>query len=307
MFTNVPQWAAAVREICRRHHIPVQHVTAGFPGTNAVFVVDDACVVKIYAPFCPEDFELECELYTLLGNGSALPVPALIAQGVLEDQMRWPYIITEFKPGIPIREARAHIAHRQRVRLAAALGEMIRHLHHIPVMQLTTLDPTPAGWRALVRQRAAQAALPTQWEDILPAAVAAEIPGFLASVLAADDEAPVVLMNGDLTEDHILLEQDGGKWRVSGLIDFGDALVGQKEYEWVALWFSGLDRDYECLAAFMESYDARIKLDDDFFTRAMAYTFIHEFATDILATTLKILGNPPIASIKELQALLWQG
>ncbi|HOU11984.1 MAG TPA: aminoglycoside phosphotransferase family protein [Anaerolineae bacterium] len=307
MFTNVAQWTSAVREICRRHNLPAQHVEAGYPGTNAVFVVDDAYVVKIYAPFCPEDFDLECELYALLSRDAHIPVPSLIAQGVLEDQIRWPYIIIDFKPGAPIREVRAHIPRRNLLWIAADMGEIVRHLHHVPVAQLTSLDHTQAGWREFVRRRAVETADAGQWADILPPSVVAEIPGFLASALDGDDNVPLVLMNGDLTEDHILLRQDNGKWRISGLIDFGDALVGQREYEWIALWFSGLNRDYECLTAFMDSYDPHIKLDDDFFTRAMAFTFLHEFAVDIMALTMKALGHPAITSLQELQALVWQG
>lgn len=306
MFTNVAQWTSVVREICRRHNLPAQHVEAGFPGTNAVFVVDDAYVVKIYAPFCPEDFDLERELYAHLGSNSHIPVPALIAQGVLEDQIQWPYIIIDFKPGAPIREVRDRIPYRNLLRIAADMGAMVRHLHRAPVAQLTSLDHTQAGWREFVQRRAVESAEAGQWEGILPAPVVAEIPGFLVSVLDGGENVPLVLMNGDLTEDHILLQRDSGKWRISGLIDFGDALVGQREYEWIALWFSGLDRDYECLTAFMDSYDPHIKLDDDFFTRAMAFTFLHEFATDIMALTMKALGDPQIMSLQELQAVLWQ-
>ena len=307
MFTNTAQWVAVVREICHRHALPVEHVEAGYPGTNAVFVVDDAYVVKIYAPFCPEDFDLECELYTLLGPNPHLPVPQLIAQGVLEDRIRWPYIIIDFKPGVPIREVRDCIPHRNLERIAAGLGEMVRELHRVPVASLTVVPHNRASWEAFVHRRQIEVTELAYWAGILPAPVVVEIPEFLASVLARDGETPLTLVNGDLTEDHILLEQRDGKWHISALIDFGDALVGARDYEWIALWFSGLDRDYDGLAAFMAAYDPRLKLDDAFFTRAMAFTFLHEFGPDILALTLKALGKPQVASIQELQALLWEG
>ncbi len=236
-----------------------------------------------------------------------MPVPQLIAQGVLEDQIRWPYIIIDFKPGAPIREVRHHISPHNLQRIAAELGEMVRELHRMPVASLTSLPHTQADWQQFVRQRQSEVAKAELWEGILPAPVVAEIPEFLAAVLGGDETVPLALLNGDLTEDHILLAQRGGKWRISALIDFGDALVGARDYEWIALWFSGLDRDYDALAAFMAAYDLHLKLDDAFFTRAMAFTFLHEFGTDILALTLKTLGRLQIASIKELQALLWTG
>jgi hygromycin-B 7''-O-kinase len=307
MFTNVAQWTSAVREICRRHNLPVQHVEAGYPGTHAVFVVDKTYVVKIYTPLSPEDFDLECELYTLLGPNPRLRVPQLLAQGILEDQIRWPYIITAFKPGVPIREVRARIPHRNLLRIAAELGEIVRELHRVPVASLTSLAHTHASWQQFVRQRQTEVAEAAQWAGILPEPVIAEIPGFLASALSGGEEASLALLNGDLTEDHILLEQRDGRWRISGLIDFGDALVGSRDYEWIALWFSALDRDYEELTAFMTAYDPHLKLNDAFFTRAMAFTFLHEFGPDILALTLKALGQPQIESLQELQALLWEG
>ena len=307
MFTNTAQWTATVREICHRHNLPVQRVEAGYPGTNAVFVVDETYVVKIYAPFCPEDFDLERELYALLGANPRLPVPQLIAQGILEDQIRWPYIIIDFKPGVPIRDVRDRIPRRNLLRIAAELGEMVRELHRVPVVSLTSLPVTRASWEAFVRRRQVEVADAALWAGILSEVVVAEIPEFLASALNVTAGTPLTLVNGDLTEDHILLEQRDGKWRISALIDFGDALVGACDYEWIALWFSGLDRDYEALTAFMAAYAPHFKLDDAFFTRAMAFTFLHEFGVDILALTLKALGQPQIASIQELQALLWEG
>lgn len=43
-----------------------------------------------------------------------------------------------------------------------------------------------------------------------------------------------VLLNCDLTEDHVLLSEEGGRWRVTGLIDFGDARIGHPYYDFVA-------------------------------------------------------------------------
>jgi hypothetical protein len=72
------------------------------------------------------------------------------------------------------------------------------------------------------------------------------------------------------------------------------------------LWFGALERNAAGLIAFMRRYDPQIALDAAFFRKAMAFTFLHEFGTDILAMTLKQLHNPRVASIQELQALLWR-
>ena len=73
MFTNVAQWAPVVRAICRKEGIPCRDLEAGYPGTNAVYIVDRTCVVKVYAPFCHEDYALECDLYPILARDPQIP------------------------------------------------------------------------------------------------------------------------------------------------------------------------------------------------------------------------------------------
>jgi Ser/Thr protein kinase RdoA (MazF antagonist) len=143
-------------------------------------------------------------------------------------------------------------------------------------------------------------------EGKLPLSILRQIPHFLTSVLAEMGTPPLRLVNGDLTEDHLLLEQRAGRWQISGLIDFADSLVAPVEYEWGALWFSGLARDAACLRQFMAAYDAALPLDAAFFRRAMAFTFLHEFSAAILAEVMKELHHPAVHSIAELQTLLWE-
>ena len=310
LFTDVPRWRAAVEEICCRESIPLCPVQAGYPGTNAVFILDQAYVVKIYAPFCHEDFYLERELYPILERDPRIPAPRLIAQGILDDQMPWPYIVMDFKPGDPIRQVRAQISRANLTAIASEMGEIVRALHSTPLEQLQTMDRSPEGWARFVQARLEGCLEENRREGVLPETAIGEIPALLASLQLDRDEPALVLLNGDLTEDHLLvhrspLQQGDSEWYISGLIDFADALVGPQEYEWIALWFGALDRDRACLRAFMESYDPGVELDSAFSRRAMAFTFLHEFGAPIVATILRRLGNPHLRSIQELQEILW--
>jgi hypothetical protein len=139
-----------------------------------------------------------------------------------------------------------------------------------------------------------------------------------------------------LTEDHILLEQDHGRWRISGLIDFGDALIAPREYEWIALWFGALECHADEFMAFMRGYKPPASVeppipvglpipaeppapagstdpattgtvfDKPFFNTTLAFTFLHEFSAGIIDVTLKRLGYPPVRSLRELQRVLWK-
>lgn len=317
MFTDVAQWKAAVDEICRQHGIRYRRIQAGYPGTNAVFVLDRSTVVKIYAPFCHEDFDLERVLYPLLSGHDGIPSPQLIAQGILEDAIRWPYIVMDFKPGLPLREVREQIPHDNLIAIAAALGEMIRALHEIPLAQLDNLGGLLGNWEAFVQARQTGCIADLREKTGLAQPVLDEISAFLAAQ-AQTSGRPVRLVNGDLTEDHILLQRRRGRWHISGLIDFADALIAPREYEWVALWFSALDCQGDAFRACMRGYEAagwglstrpaepRITFDQSFFDTAMAFTLLHEFAAGIIDWTLRRWGYPPVPSFQALHDLLWR-
>lgn len=330
VFTDLAWWEPAVREICDHAGVPVHTVEAGYPGTNAVFVVWDAAgkashVVKIYAPFCYEDYDLELMLHPLLVRDAPdLGAPYLIAHGTLEAERDWPYVILSFVRGRPIREAREDLSPAALMSIASDLGERVRSLHAIPVEPLRGIAALAPDWPSyVVRQtdrvvnqlrrkrrgkqtRSGGKADKRQANRLLDEGVLREVPGFIAAEMATVSERDLVLVNGDLTEDHVLLRRASATWTISGIIDFADARLAPRAYEWPALWFSALDRDPGALSAFMERYDPYQVLDDAFFRRAMAFTFLHEFGVLIIEATLEDLDYPAVRSLAHLQRLLWQ-
>ena len=101
---------------------------------------------------------------------------------------------------------------------------------------------------------------------------------------------PHVLVHGDLTCYHIYVEEQAGHWRVSGIIDMGNALAAPPEYDWTDLWFQTLERDVQALIAFLTSYQSALKIDENYRRRLMAF-FLHSWeAAPKLATLLESEG-----------------
>ena len=69
--------------------------------------------------------------------------------------------------------------------------------------------------------------------------------GILDYVIDHSKSASHVVVHGDLESDHILLTRMNGEWRVSSIIDFGDARVGVRDYEWMPLWIGLFDRNID--------------------------------------------------------------
>jgi hygromycin-B 7''-O-kinase len=310
VFLDVDIWTPPVQEICRRARLPVRSIEAGYPGSNAVFVVNrhtpDEAVVKIYAPLCPEDFALERVLHPILSLWPEIGAPRLLAEGTLGADGAWPYIVLSFLTGEPIREVREDIPRRDLLAIAHDLGRRLRVLHSIPTADLGALDTTPEAWRRTSERHLSQSVEKLRARKALPKTVIERIPAFVRAVLQESTASPMVLVSGDVTEDHVMLAERDGRWSVTGLIDFADALIAPREYEWVALWFSALDQDAGCLRRCLEGYDPVLPIDAAFCRQAMAFTFLHEFGAEIICDELEELDAPQIDSISTLQDALWE-
>ncbi len=306
VFTAIDIWAPAVREICHRAGLPVETIEAGYPGSNAVFIVDRRYVVKIYAPLCPKDYAIECELYPLLSRYPDLLTAELIAQGTLDGATTWPYIIISFLPGQPIREVREQMSQQDRIAVATDLGRRVRVLHSIPVHHQKVLETSRESWHAYVQQALAHTTRQLSGSEALLPALVQEIPSFVHQVLEGQGEPDLVLVSGDLTDDHVLLTPSADRWSISGMIDFADTLAAPPDYEWIALWFSALDRDTASLAAFARGYGPPILLTPTFYDRALAYTFLHEYGATMISDTLQRLSAPQVQTMATLRLLLWR-
>ena len=91
------------------------------------------------------------------------------------------------------------------------------------------------------------------------------------------DPTPSCLIHADLTHDYVLGAFQDGHWRPTGLIDFGDAWVGDRIYELVAVHLSVFQADTLLLQAFLNAYRFDAAVRERFVERAMLATLLFEF------------------------------
>jgi len=307
MFTDATLWEPVVRRICQGTGVSTaENVGAAYPGSSAVFIVDNEVVVKIFAPFLTHDYHQEVETYQLIDTRLDPYMPELLVHGMYPDKIDWYFLIMEFMPGRPIREVRVEIPLEENAAIAQELGLLIRRLHNTPLDRASYIKTTTADWFAFLKERRQRCLEELRDKTDLPLSVLREIFYLLASdVMKPPKDFRPSLLNGDFTEDHLLLEKRLGQWRISGLIDWADSLVGAAEYEWVALWFGLCAQDVLMFRDIMKAYDAGLQLNLTFRKRMMAYTFIHRFGPELISELLKQSGAPTITSLVDLQSWLW--
>ena len=312
MFTNPDYWRPYVEEVCSRHGLgPCRAVRTGLPGTMPVFIVDERVVVKFFAEYFQGDtgFRVEREVYGLLAGREDIPAPALVASGELfpegEDGWPWPYLVVELLPGRSLGEVAGRVSAADRLAVAQYLAPILRRLHRLRLEPSVDLRPT---WDAfdvfLAGQRANVVAQHQRWRA-LPERLIAQIEDYLPPLAElVDHRLPPHLLHCDLNADHVLGGFTGDHWQPTGVIDFGDAKVGDRLYELEALHIGLFHGDKRLLRAFLDAYGFDPDLRRDFTQRAMSMALLHEF--NVLGeVTQRFPGATDGRSLEELTTLLW--
>ena len=306
VFNDTGFWKPVIDAICDSEGIRYRSLETPRSNTNAVFILDQQLVVKIYSPFWSE-FDIEPRLIEVLGMREAVPVPKIVAAGRYQDRVSWNYLIMQHCAGLTLESIRSEIARGDLMSIAAQVGQMTRSLHETPVNLLEGIN-TGEAWDDLLDRRGKEALPELTGGEMITPGVAEALGAILEEVIANSKRIPRVVVHGDLESDHILLRRAGSEWRVSSLIDFGDAKIGVRDYEWMPLWLGLFDRDVEALRAFLKAYDRSLLTDKEFPRRVMAWTLLHDFGADAVTELLKKTNTPtPVATVAKLRQILWPG
>ncbi|HEX4197538.1 MAG TPA: aminoglycoside phosphotransferase family protein [Caulobacteraceae bacterium] len=131
----------------------------------------------------------------------------------------------------------ARLPHQTQEGVLEALGGFLAVLHATPPALAASSEgatPPPRTAAQTVRRYHRRR---ERLAAALPGDLGRRIDVFYEALPAALDDAPTVLVHGDLTEDHILLAPEVD--RLAGLIDFTDAGPADPAFDFTFLWAYG--------------------------------------------------------------------
>ncbi|MFW6075987.1 MAG: phosphotransferase family protein [Chloroflexota bacterium] len=228
----------------------------GYNPTFPTFLYGDI-VIKVFGflPSAHRSYVAERNAHALLATDPEILAPAVLASGNLydDDDAPWPYLITSRIPGVAAPFA--EVSREQRLSLAKQLGKQIQRVHALPHTGVATHD----DWPALdVAAAVANSSLPPH--------LVMQVDDYLARITPFDD----VFVHGDLAAMHVFVD-DG---RISGIIDWGDAMVTDRHYEIIQIHRDTFRCEKEQLRVFLEA--SKWPVDDDFPYKAMAHALYRQ-------------------------------
>jgi hygromycin-B 7''-O-kinase len=130
--------------------------------------------------------------------------------------------------GRPLSEVAATMSVEDKTAVARDLGGLMRAMHdaEAPSGSRLALD-----WARFVDAQAQSA--PVRHAEGAPAAWLQAIPGWLGSVLPELTRFRPTLISADLHAEHVLVAERAGRTSLVGVLDFGDALIGDPAYDFV--------------------------------------------------------------------------
>ncbi len=298
VYRDADTWLPAMRVICERHGLDPALLALAPPGSHVNFQVGAERYIKLFAPLWRDDFVSERLVLEKLRGQLDWPIPQLLAEGEVEG---WPYVVTTAVEGQPLCQVWGALGAEDRERVAVGCGEFMAALHAV---QTDGLETIATDWPALVGaqrqdciQHLAQAGLDEDWTN--------------AALAFLDDLPPLfepgfrpVLLSADVTDEHLLISQRGGRWELTGYIDFGDAMLGHPLYEFAAPGCCITRGSPRLQRAMLRAYGyAEHELDETLARQLLAYTLLHRFIN--LTELVEMFGSQRPASFEELQDALW--
>jgi hygromycin-B 7''-O-kinase len=269
-----PRWRAAFEEICARHGLPASELTPARDGTSLVFTTERH-VIKLYPPFWELGAAAEATILPHVEGQLGVSTPEVLATGHLEG---WPYLVMTRLRGAILADVWPRLAASHRLLLGRQLGETLARLHAVPTNTLSAHPLLTERWLRLVA-RSIDECMAIHRSHGAPETWLARLPAFLERrPQLHPPDFTSVLVNGDVHWWHLLVAEHDGEWRLVGLLDFDDAMLGWWEYELTAPALFFMAGQPAVLAECLRGYGGgRLVVDAGFSRRLMAYALLNRY------------------------------
>ena len=269
LYRRTALFERAIATLAARHNLPTDPTTQFKSGSNVLFAVGPRHIIKLFAPLFQAEFERERAGIEAMRPAIAVPVPELVAQGEFEG---WSYLVITRLAGELPRVVWDDVPRQDRLAIAGQMGELVAAIHAAPAPAELMVD-----WpQFLAAQLEGAAARQLEWGA--PETWTHKIAPYVERYGPMAAPGPLLLQHADLHDRNLLIRRTKGRWRLAGVLDFGDALVGEKEYDFVQLVLWLFQAEAGLFEAFLHTYGLP-RPDADFARRMMAFAMLHRFAS----------------------------
>lgn len=238
---------------------------------NAVYRLDESHYLKIFGPRASWQFHVERSALTIVAGDPGIPAPRVL--GASREGEEPPFLILSGIDGATAEDVWDDLSRSVQLDVARQLGSLAARIHRLPVDDLALVEER-TGSREIQLRRIrkwfhAGLEAAAGFTEAQRQALRDFSEGPAAQIIALRD----VLTHYDMAHNHFYLLDRAGRKEVSGIIDWGEAVLGPAEWDLVYLWFWTFTRDREAMRACLDAYFGAAQRPSDFARRCLAALF----------------------------------
>jgi hygromycin-B 7''-O-kinase len=240
-------------------------------GGNLVLAINESHVIKLVPPLCANELTVEIPSLRIAGSSLPWPVPELCASGSWGS---WSYMVMSKIAGQSMHDVLSELPMEQKLRITHEIGQWLAALHQLPVTE-TLPDCVPTWEQYLAQEQALSIERQRAWG----------VPdGIVAGMAACLEEANLSLhsercfLHADLHDANVMVDNVEGQWRITSVIDFGDAMVGEPLFDLLTPAMLIARGDRQILSALLDGYGIPVhERNRELQTRLSAYAILHRY------------------------------
>ncbi len=241
------RWRAVIESIAREQLGETGDVRQVGDSTTLVALLGSTRVLKLFPPFLRDHFEYESVMLELVHGRLSLPTPQKLAVG---DRDGWPFLVISQVSGEPLTETWETMNEAERCAVLVEIGALTKQVH---ALSAAALEPVSLRWHEFIASQR-NGCLGRQQRTKLPEHLLVQVEAFVAGPLP---EGPAVPLTGEYTPMNLFTRDQ----RLAAMFDFGDGLVGPRQYDWLGplAFLCAARRDR--IAAYFDGYGERPTLE----------------------------------------------
>lgn len=269
-------------------------------GSNLIAAMGDDWIMKVFPPFLRHQWESEYRVMQHLDGRLALPIPRFLKAGSTDTG--WTFIIMSRLAGVTLEKVWPRLVDEDKAAVLEDIGRIMERVHSLPVGPLHDLPP---AWADFLPQqiknckaRHERLAMPTWFCD--------QVDGFVEAALPLLPETFVpVLLTGEYTPFNLLVIDQARVQSVAGMIDFGDAMSGFREYDLLGPLLFSCEGKPQLVNALLKGYGIPEKVRNKTLRRRLfLLQILHRYSN--FPVQVRIEGwRERVGSLEELENLIW--
>jgi hygromycin-B 7''-O-kinase len=215
-------WMPVLAQLQREFDLPAGPWEKIPKGSNALFALGESVIVKLVPHNWRRQGDKELLVTPMLQDRLSLRTPELIGGGEIDN---WVFVISSRLSGTSLADIWPSLEREQKRSIMVQTGEVLREFRTVPFADDIAIR---VNWPAYV-DGLISSCLARHQRRQMPAALVAQVLPYIES--AGDFTAPgdARFIHMDFHPWNLMAKEVNGQWRLDGLLDFGDAIVGNSD------------------------------------------------------------------------------